>query len=96
MRNWLCKLRYIYKNIQKAVFVDRLKGSNIIKDCAYFWKKMEELQLYMIEFDKNSTMKLKAYPLDYAVDGENKQLIIIITYDECTFSANDDVKKAWT
>lgn len=50
----------------------------------------------MIEFDKNSTMKLKAYLLDYAIDGENKQLIIIITYDECTFSANDDVKKAWT
>lgn len=28
--------------------------------------------------------------------GENRQPIIVITHNECTFSANDGVRKAWT
>ena len=49
----------------------------------------------MVEFDKNSTIKLKVYSFDYIVNSENKQLIIIIIYDECIFSANNNIKKAW-
>ena len=50
----------------------------------------------MVKFNKDSTMKPKTYPPDCVVEGENKQPIIMITHDKCTFSANDGVKKAWT
>lgn len=50
----------------------------------------------MVEFDKDGTIKPKVYVPDCAVDGKNKRPIIVITHDECTFPANDSVKKAWT
>ena len=50
----------------------------------------------MVEFDENGAMKPKVYPSDCAVGKENRRPIIVITHDECTFSANDGVRKAWT
>ena len=57
---------------------------------------MEELKFYMVEFNEDDTMKDKEYPLDCAVSGEIRQTIIVITHDECMFSANDGICKAWT
>lgn len=39
-------------------------------------------------------MKLKTYLPDYTVKSENKQLIIVITYNKCALSTNNDVIKA--
>lgn len=50
----------------------------------------------MIEFEKDETMKAKVYPDDYAVEGQNRRPVIIITHDKCTFSANDGVRQVWT
>lgn len=50
---------------------------------------MEELKPYMVEFNEDGTMKDKEYPLDCAVGGGIRRPIIVITHDECTFSAND-------
>lgn len=50
----------------------------------------------MVEFFEDGAMKPKVYPFDFAIRGENHWQIIIITYDECTFSANDRIRKAWT
>lgn len=66
----------------------------MVEDQNYFLIKIEELKLYMIEFNKDSTIKAKDYPIDYAVESEKRRLIILITYNECTFSANDRVQKA--
>ncbi len=55
---------------------------------------MEELKPYMIEFDEDGTMKAKDYPSNCVIGGEEWRPIIVITYDECTFSANDGVRKA--
>ena len=57
---------------------------------------MEELKPYMVTFEENGTMKPKIYPLNFAVGGDNCRPIIVITYDECIFSTNDGIWKAWT
>ena len=95
-RTWLRKLGYVYKDVCKDVFVDRHEQSDVVEDCANFLKKMEELKPYMVKFFEDSAMKPKVYPSDCAVGGENRQPIIVITHDECIFSANDEDRKAWT
>ena len=95
-RTWLRKLGYVYKDVRKDVFVDGHERSDVVEDRTHFLKKMEELKLYMVEFNEDGTMKPKVYPSDCAVEGENRRPIIVITHDECTFSANDGVPKAWT
>ena len=56
---------------------------------------MEELKPYMVKFDENGAMKPEVYSSDCAVKEENRRPIIIITHDDCTFFANDGVRKAW-
>ena len=57
---------------------------------------MEELKPYMVEFYDNGAMKLKVYPSDCAVRSEVHHPIIVIFHDECIFSTNNRVQKAWT
>lgn len=90
-QRWLCKLGYEYKDLRKEVFVDGHERSDIVEDRKNFLKKMEELKPYMVTFEENGTMKPKIYPPDCAVGGDNRRPIIVITHDECTFSANDGV-----
>lgn len=41
-------------------------------------------------------MKTKNYPSDCKVKSDKCQPIIVITYNECTFSLNDSICKTWT
>lgn len=50
----------------------------------------------MVEFKEDKTIKKKTYPSDCAVSGNQRRLVIMITHNECTFSANDGVRQAWT
>lgn len=95
-RNWLRKLGFEYKDVRKDVFVDGHERSDVIKDRVNFLKKMEELKPYMVEFEESGAMKPKVYPIDCVVGGEDRRPVIVITHDECTFSANDGIRKAWT
>ena len=95
-RCWLCKLGYEYKNVRKNVFVDGHEQADVVEDRKNFLKKMEELKLYMIEFYENGAIKPKTYPPDCVVGEENRQPVIVITHDKCTFSANDRVCRTWT
>lgn len=95
-RTWLRKLGYVYKDVRKDVFVDGHERPDVVEDRANFLRKMEELKPYIVEFDQDGAMKPKVYPSDCAVGGEDRRPVIIITHDECTFSANDGVRKAWT
>lgn len=96
MQTWLYKLRYIYKNIRKDVFVDRHKQFDIIEDYIYFLKKIKELISYIVEFNKYDTTKPKVYSSNYTIKRKNQQLVIVITYDECFSSANNSAQKAGT
>ena len=77
------------------MFIDEHERPDVVEDCKVFLNKMEELKPYIVKFDKNSAMKPKAYPPDCAVGGNHRRPIIVITHDECTFSANDGIRKAW-
>ena len=79
----LCKLKYVYKDVRKDVFVNRHEQSDVVEDRIHFLKKMEELKLYMVEFNKNNIMKPKIYPSDCTVEGENRWPDIVITHNEC-------------
>ena len=68
----------------------------MVEDCGQFLKTMKELGTYLVEFEEDGTMKAKNYPLDYKVEGEKRRPIIVIKHDECTFSSNDSICKAWT
>ena len=50
----------------------------------------------MVEFNENKTIKAKEYFSNCAIGGREHWAVIIITYDESTFSANDGIQKAWT
>lgn len=52
---------------------------------------MEKLKLYIIEFKKDGTMKLKVYFSNYIIKGKNEQPIIIITYNECILFINNRI-----
>ena len=95
-RRWLCKLGYEYKDVRKDVFVDGHERSDVVEDRKNFLTKMEELKSCVVEFEEDGTMKPKAYPSNCAVGGDERQLIIVITHDESTFSAKDGVRRAWT
>ena len=77
------------------MFIDGHERPDVVEDRRVFLNKMEELKPYMVEFDKNGAMKPKVYPSDCAVGGNHRRPIIVITHDECTFSANDGIRKAW-
>ena len=93
-QNWLHRLDFEYKDIKKHVFINRHKQPDVVKDCKRFLKTMEELQLYMVEFNEDGTMKNKEYLLNCIVGRGIWRLIIVITHDKCMFSANDGICKA--
>lgn len=95
-RKWLHRLGFEYKDVKKDVFVDGHERSDVIEDCKRFLEKMEELKPYLVEFNEDGTMKEKDYPANCAVGGCDRRPVIVITHDECTFSANDGIRKAWT
>lgn len=84
----------MYKDVRKDIFVNGHEWSDVVEDCANFLNLIEELKPYMVEFYDDSIIKPKVYPFDYTMGGENYQSIIVITYDECTFSINNGVWKA--
>lgn len=77
--------------MRKDVFIDRHEQSNIVEDCKNFLRKIKKLELYIIEFGENGLMKDKIYSSNYIVHNNDCRSIIVITYDECTFSANDGI-----
>ncbi len=50
---------------------------------------MEKLKPYIVEFYDNGAIKLLVYLSDWEMRSKNCQPIIVITFDEYTFSIND-------
>lgn len=78
------------------MFIDGHERPDVVEDQRVFLKKMDELRPYMVEFEEDGKMKDKIYPSDCKVNGTECRPVIVITHDECTFSANDGIRKAWT
>lgn len=60
------------------MFVDGYKQLNIIKNCANFVRKIEELKSYIVKFNQNGVIKPKIYFFNCAVKRENCQPVAII------------------
>lgn len=57
---------------------------------------MKSLFPYFVEFSENGSMIPKEYPEDCAIGRSDQRPIIMIKYDESTFSAIDGRRKIWT
>ncbi len=86
----------MYKDVRKDVSVDEHERPDVVKDRTNFLKKMEELKPFLVEINKDGTMRSKVYPPNCVVESEDYRSIIVITHDECTFSANDGIRRAYT
>ena len=57
---------------------------------------MKSLLPYFVGFSNNGSILSKIHPDDCAVEGSDQRPIIMIKYDEKTFSANEGRRKVWT
>ena len=81
----------MYKEVCKDMFIDGHEQPDVVEDRNRFLVKIEELKPYMVEFNEDGLIKAKDYLVDGTVGGEERCPIIVITYDECTFSANNGI-----
>lgn len=95
-RTWLHKLGFEYKDVKKDVFIDGHERSDVVEDRTKFLKTIQDLKPFMVEFEPDGSMKPKEYPPGCIVGGDERRPVIVITHDECTFSANDGKRRAWT
>ena len=95
-RNWLHKLGFEYKDVKKDVFVYGHERPDMVEDRKKFLSTMKDLEPYLVEFEEDGSVKTKEYPDDCVVEEDKRRPVIVITHDECTFSANDGIRKAWT
>ncbi len=78
------------------MFFDGYERKNVIEYQETFLNEMKSLLPYFVEFFEDGTMVIKEYPDDFALGGPDRRPIIMIIYDESTFSVNDERRKVWT
>lgn len=79
MRKWLHKLGFKYKDVKRNVFIDKYEQLDVVEDCEIFFNIVKYLELYLVEFEKDRSMKTKNYPNDYIIKKDVCCLIIVIT-----------------
>lgn len=57
--------------MHKEIFINGHEQSDVIEDYKTFFKKIEELKPYIIEFEENSAIKSKVYLPDCKVGGNH-------------------------
>ncbi len=60
--------------MNKYVFIDGHKRSQLIKVSVKYLIFIKVLELYLIVFQANSTIKAKVYPMNYQVGGKKLQV----------------------
>lgn len=80
-RKWLYKLNFKYKNSKKDIFIKRDEHSNIVKNCQNILGIIKDLELYLIKFKKDESIKTKNCPDDYTVENNISRFVIVIIYD---------------
>lgn len=79
--------------MKKDVFIN---GLDLIEDIKKFLNKIKNLKPYLIEFNKNDTIKDRIYVLNCIIVDEDYQLVIITTYNKYIFLINNSICKIWT
>lgn len=79
--------------MRKDIFVTKYEQLDIMGDYKNYFTKIEELKLYVVKFEENDIIKPKIYLFNSTIGGNKWWLIIIITYDERTFFANNKVPR---
>lgn len=80
-----------YENVKKDVFVDEHERSDVVEDREKFLNTIKDLELYLVEFEENKSMKTKNYLDDCTVREDVHYPVIVITYNKCTFSINNGI-----
>lgn len=73
------------------MFTNGHEQPDVVENHKVFLEKIKKLKPYMIDFDKNGVIKPKVYLSDCAIEGNNRQPIIIITHNKRTFFANNRI-----
>ena len=95
-RKWLNHWGYKWKEVQKSVFFYEYEREDVMEYRETFLSEMKSLLPYFVEFSDDRSILSHVYPDDYVVVRLDRRSIIMITYDESTFSANDGGRKVWT
>lgn len=99
-RKQLNYLRYKWKDILKEIFLDEHKREDVVEYRETFLKKMKLLLPYLVKFREDDTRipkeYLNNYVDNYIVGRPNCRLVIMITHNKRTFSANNSHQKIWT
>lgn len=82
--------------MSKDIFIDGYERADLVKNCANFLKKIKKLNLFLVEFNKDGTIKPKIYFFNCIVENEDFWPIIVITYNKYIYLANNRIQKAWT
>jgi len=88
IRRWMIKMGYVYGRRKKGIYVGGHERDDVKADRQKFLKRMEELEPLMVEYDDD----LQPLPFNIPL---GQQQHILVTHDESTFNANDDLKYGW-
>ncbi len=89
--------------IRKGIYTDGHERSDVVRDRQRFLRDMEAHQLLMSKFIESSRMRIVAnekivepifYEEEPTLKNDEKKHVFIVQ-DECTFYANDGLKKGW-
>lgn len=83
-------LGFEYKDIKKDVFINGYKYLDIIGYHKNYITIINNLKLYLVEFEKNESMKKKNSD-DCIIKRDKYQLVIIITHNDRIFFANNEI-----
>lgn len=78
------------------MFIDGYESSNLVEDQNNFLTRMEDIKLYIVQFEESDTMETRIYLSDFAVKSDDRRLIILITNTEYTFFTSNGIRRAWT
>src|ERR1044072_617719 len=84
-RNYLKELGYIYAKVKKGMYMDGYEKEDVVAYRKIFLERMNELERKMSTFSEDNLEEI-IWPDD---------LLILIIYDECIFSAYDGSRSLW-
>ena len=87
-KNYLKELGYVYTKVKKGMYVDRHEREDVVAYRKVFLDRINELEDRMPIFSEDNLEKV-TWP------DNNMQPLILVTHDECIFSAYDGSQSLW-
>lgn len=67
------------------MFINRNKNQILLKITIFFLKRLKKLKPYLVDFNKDNTMKKKDYLANCTISDSDCQPVIMIIYDKYIF-----------